>query len=138
MDGEYMDIDMNVDDTMSFQTTTSTTSLGLPVLAESVLGSISAITGIVVLNLEKTNNYCKACAFQSIFLFLVFFISSLPFLILCLAVGGFFQTIYVTVLIIYIVVKTFFITTTVLRAKSQSFMGIPGLATWILNTAAKL
>ncbi|BFU18418.1 hypothetical protein EHI8A_022630 [Entamoeba histolytica HM-1:IMSS-B] len=130
-------IDMDVDDVLSFEARSGSTSMGLPLIIESFLASCSALTGIVILHTEKTNSYCKAYALQSIFLFAVFFIVSLPFLILCLAVGHAFQTVYLLLLFSYIVIKLFFVVMAVLRSKSESFIGIPGLATWIYSTAAR-
>lgn len=130
-------VDMGMDDVMSFETATGTTSTGIPVKVESILASCSALSATVILNFERTNSYCKAHALQSIMLFISFFVISLPVLILCVAIGKVFQTLYILMLLGYAAIKAFFITMAIIRSGTETFVGIPGLATWIYSIAAR-
>ncbi|KAL7713163.1 Uncharacterized protein QTN25_009226 [Entamoeba marina] len=98
--GDYTNIDF--EEVVEFSRSTGSTSLGIPVIVESILASLSALSGLVILYTEKTNSFCKAHALQSVLLFVMFLIISTP------------------------------------TTKTETFVGIPGLATTIFTTANRI
>ena len=131
-------IDINFGDTTNFSQSMGDRTLKLPYIVETFLASFSSLSAIFVLFMERSNKYLKAVALQTIVLFVAFFIMSAPFFIFCVLIGHFFETVYLMLVIIYFALKVLLIGVAIKYSDRETFVSIPGLATYIYDTASRM
>ena len=116
----------------------TSTSLGIPTIWESVIANLCLFSSIFIYFKEQANVYCRALALQNIIMFYIFLSIFLFFLITTLSFGSWWETVTLVYLGIWFLIKVIMIIVGMLFAKSEKYVGIPPLSTFILNKASAL
>ncbi|ELP87920.1 hypothetical protein EIN_275070 [Entamoeba invadens IP1] len=119
-------------------TSSKTTSIGLPVIVESLLSSLCLVSSLYIYFFEQANVYCRAVALQNIMLFYLFFALFVFILTSILAFGMVWEYIMFVYVGIALIAKVVQMVIAALFSKSERFIGIPPISTFILNKASAL
>ncbi|ELP91938.1 hypothetical protein EIN_399980 [Entamoeba invadens IP1] len=124
-----------MEDKAAAQATTGVTSLKMPVIVEAALANLCAIASLIFFAFEKENLYVRAHALHSIFFFVVCAIIGFPFFLFCVILGGAMEGIYIALIVIYCVLRIVLIVLACVFAKSERFLTLPILSSFILKLA---
>ncbi|EDR29633.1 hypothetical protein EDI_285700 [Entamoeba dispar SAW760] len=116
----------------------STTSIGLPVVLESIISTTCLFSSIFIYFFEQANVYCRALALQNVFVFYILFTIFILILTSTLTWGGIWEFIMFGYLILCFIIKLVMIALAIIFSKSEKFLGIPPLSTFILNKASAI
>ena len=116
----------------------TSTSLGIPVMWESVIANLCLFSSIFIFFKEQANVYCRALALQNIIMFYILLCFFLFFLITTLNFGSWWEIVTFVYLGIWAFIKVIMIVVGIIFSKSEKYVGIPPLSTFILNKASAL
>ena len=116
----------------------TSTSLGIPTMWESVIANLCLFSSIFIYFKEQANVYCRALALQNIIMFYILLCFFIFFLITTLNFGSWWEIVTLVYLGFWFVLKVVMIIIGVVFSKSEKYVGIPPLSTFILNKASAL
>ncbi|EKE40865.1 hypothetical protein ENUP19_0128G0007 [Entamoeba nuttalli] len=122
----------------SITSSNSTTSIGLPVVVESIISTTCLFSSIFIYFFEQANVYCRALALQNVFVFYILFTIFILILTSTLTWGGIWEFIMFGYLILCLIIKLVMIASAIIFSKSEKFLGIPPISTFILNKASAI
>ncbi|BFU18255.1 hypothetical protein EHI8A_018920 [Entamoeba histolytica HM-1:IMSS-B] len=122
----------------SITSSSSTTSIGLPVVVESIISTTCLFSSIFIYFFEQANVYCRALALQNVFVFYILFTIFILILTSTLTWGGIWEFIMFAYLILCLIIKLVMIASAIIFSKSEKFLGIPPISTFILNKASAI
>ena len=127
-----------MEDTSDTKVSTTTTSIGMPIVIESVVSSFCLFSSIFIYFKEQANVYCRALALQNVVLFYILFSIFIILLTTMLSFGGYWEYITMAYLGLWFIIKIIQIVVAVLCSRSEKFIGIPPLSTLILAKASSI